>query len=142
MSAPKPPAAADAASAVDAAPATVGQRRALVIDDNHLNSRLVGAFLRRLGWHVQERDSGITALPLLGTQPFDLVLLDLRMPKMTGEQVCRAIREELGLTSLPVIAYTAHSMPEEMKRILAIGFTGLLIKPITFSEVRELCDAL
>ena len=105
-------------------------RQALVVDDNRLNSRLVEIFLARLGWQTVVVDSGAQALAKLRERSFDLVILDLRMPQMSGEQVCRAIRDDLGLTSLPVVAYTAHSMPEERGRMLASGFSGLLIKPI------------
>ncbi len=114
-------------------------RRALVVDDNRLNSRLVEIFLARLGWQAVVVDSGAQALAQLRDQSFDLVILDLRMPQMSGEQVCRAIRDDLGLSRLPVVAYTAHSMPEERGRMLASGFSGLLIKPISFADVKNLC---
>lgn len=115
-------------------------RQALVVDDNHLNSRLVALFLKKLGWETQAVDNGELALTLLEDQTFDLVLLDLRMPNVSGEQVCRTIRDGLGLRTLPVIAYTAHSMPEEKARILGAGFNGLLIKPISFADVKRICD--
>ena len=114
-------------------------RQALVVDDNRLNSRVVEIFLARLGWQTVVVDSGAQALAMLRERSFDLVILDLRMPQMSGEQVCRAIRDDLGLTSLPVVAYTAHSMPEERGRMLASGFSGLLIKPISFADVRNIC---
>jgi len=114
-------------------------RQALVVDDNRLNSRLVEIFLARLGWQTVVVDSGAQALTMLRARSFDLVILDLRMPQMSGEQVCREIRDGLGLTSLPVVAYTAHSMPEERGRMLANGFSDLLIKPISFADVRNIC---
>lgn len=117
-------------------------RTALVVDDNQLNSQLVAMFLRRLGWQAEVVDAGSTALARLAERSYHLVLLDLRMPQMGGEQVCRRIREELGLTELPVVAYTAHSMPEDKQRMLAAGFNELLIKPISFQDVRQLCHAL
>jgi CheY-like chemotaxis protein len=115
-------------------------RHALVVDDNQLNSQLVAMFLRRLGWTADVADSGNRALARLGEQRYDMVLLDLRMPHMNGEQVCRSIREELKLDALTVVAYTAHSMPEDKTRILAAGFNDLLIKPISFQDVKQLCD--
>jgi CheY-like chemotaxis protein len=114
---------------------------ALVVDDNPLNSRLVALFLKRLGWRTEVADRGDVALRMLSQRRFDLVLLDLRMPAMSGERVCRSIRDDLQLKSLRVVAYTAHSTPEEKERILAGGFDGLLIKPISFSDVKEVCDA-
>lgn len=117
-------------------------KHALIVDDNQLNSRLVAVFLKRLGWQTTIAGSGEEALAVLRERPMDMVLLDLRMPKFSGEQVCAAIRQDLGLTTMPVVAYTAHSMPEEKERILAAGFNGLLIKPITFDDVRQACVAL
>jgi len=117
-------------------------RHALVVDDNHLNSRLAKTFLQRIGWTARTVDGGQQALEALRQDRFDLVLLDLRMPNMSGEEVCHAIRDEIGLSDLPVVAYTAHSMPEERSRIMARGFDGLLIKPISFADVREVCEEL
>lgn len=112
---------------------------ALVVDDNQLNSGLAGHMLKHLGWRSQAASSGEQALRLLSEQHFDLVLLDLRLPIMSGEEVCRRIREELGHTRLPVVAYTAHGMPEERSRMLLAGFSGLLIKPISLDDVRRVC---
>lgn len=116
--------------------------RALIVDDNALNSRLVAVHLKRLGWTSDVAASGEEALAYLRAQSAQMVLLDLRMPVMSGEQVCRAIRHDLKLTDLPVIAYTAHGMPEEKARMLANGFTGLLIKPISFGDVRQLVSEI
>ena len=116
-------------------------RSALIVDDNALNSRLAVAFLKKLGWDSEVCDNGTLAFSMLKTRYFDLVLLDLRMPELPGEQVCRLIREDLGLRELPIVAYTAHSMPEERDRMLAAGFSALLIKPISFQDVRQLCES-
>jgi CheY-like chemotaxis protein len=110
---------------------------ALIVDDNQLNTHLARHMFKRLGWQAEVASSGAAALALLGQRSFDLVLLDLRMPGMGGEEVCRRIRDDLGLTELPVIAYTAHGMPEERERMLAGGFSGLLIKPISLDDVRQ-----
>lgn len=112
---------------------------ALVVDDNRLNCGLAGHMLKRLGWRSETAFSGEDALRLLAEQPFDLVLLDLRMPSMSGEEVCRRIRQDLCNTVLPVVAYTAHGMPEERDRMLQAGFNGLLIKPVSFDDVRQVC---
>ncbi|HMR71895.1 MAG TPA: response regulator [Rubrivivax sp.] len=114
-------------------------QRALVVDDNALNSRLVAVFLKRLGWTAQLVDNGDDALALLARETFELVLLDLRMPHVDGVEVCRRIRGGLGLRALPVIAYTAHSTPEERQSMIDVGFSGLLVKPLSFFDLRELC---
>ena len=111
-----------------------------MVDDNELNGRLVAVFLRRLGWQPQLVSSGDAALRCLDMQSFELVLLDLRMPGMDGAEVCRRIRQNLQLAHLPVVAYTAHSTPEEKERILAGGFNGLLVKPLSFIDLRDACE--
>ena len=123
------------------APAACANRHALIVEDNALNTRLVALYLKRLGWRTEAADSGQVALQRLSERHFDLVLLDLHMPQMSGEQVCRGIRDEPGLAALRVVAYTAHSTPEEKDRILSAGFDDLLIKPISFSDVLEACGA-
>ncbi|WP_157269503.1 response regulator [Azohydromonas aeria] len=117
-------------------------KRTLIVDDNQLTGRLVSVFLKRLGWQPQLVDSGQEALAVLAREHVDMVLLDLRMPGMPGELVCRCIRDELGLRALPVVAFTAHSMPEEKARIIAAGFDDVLIKPISFDDVRRLCESV
>jgi CheY-like chemotaxis protein len=117
-------------------------RTALVVDDNALNSKLVSVFLQRLAWRTEVCDNGHRALEMLRSRRFGLVLLDLRMPNLSGEQVCRRIRDELGLRDLPVVAYTAHGMPEERERMLASGFDALLIKPISFQDVKQLSETI
>jgi two-component system sensor histidine kinase/response regulator len=115
---------------------------ALVVDDNRLNSRLVQMFLGRLGVQVEVVDSGAQALEALKRVSFDLVVLDLRMPQMSGEQVCSIIRRVPGLEQLPVVAYTAHRTPDERARLQAAGFTDLMTKPMSFNDVKQLCQSL
>ncbi|GAP38073.1 response regulator [Piscinibacter sakaiensis] len=112
----------------------------LVVDDNRLNTGLAGHMLQRLGWRSVAVSDGVEALREVAARRFDLVLLDLRMPGLGGEEVCRRIREDLGERRLPVVAYTAHGMPEERQRMLEAGFSGLLIKPISMEDLRAVCD--
>jgi CheY-like chemotaxis protein len=114
-------------------------KQTLIVDDNQLTGRLVSVFLSRLGWQPRLVASGQEALELLAREPVNMVLLDLRMPGMPGEKVCRCIRDDLGLRDLPVVAFTAHSMPEEKARLMAAGFDDVLIKPISYEDVRQLC---
>lgn len=114
--------------------------RALVVDDNSVNSKLITHMLARMAWTTDVVSSGADALAALAGTEYDLVLLDLKMPHMGGEEVCRRIRGELGLQSLPVVAYTAQGMPEEHARIRETGFDDLLIKPVNFAQVKAICD--
>jgi CheY-like chemotaxis protein len=113
--------------------------RILIVDDVDLNRRLAGAILKRQGWEIAEACDGLVALDLLGREKFDVVLLDISMPRLSGDEVCRRIKADPALAGMPVIAYTAHAMEEEKAQILAGGFDGILIKPI---GVEALNDAL
>jgi CheY-like chemotaxis protein len=112
---------------------------ALIVDDNAVNRNVTGQMLRRLGWDSVQVESGLLALENLKSRPFDLLLLDLRMQDMDGEETCRRIRKDLGLTDLTIVAYTAHGMEDDRERILAAGFDRMLIKPIFLDDLRTLC---
>ena len=113
------------------------QKKVLVVDDNAINRRLAVAFLTRLGLQTQEAADGPTALERLNSGSFDVVLLDISMPGMSGEEVLAVLRADPHLSGLPVIAYTAHALPDEKQRLLDAGFDELLIKPITFKAVED-----
>ncbi len=115
------------------------QPLALIVDDNAVNRNVTGQMLRRLGWTSVQVESGMLALEQLRTRTFDLLLLDLRMQDMDGEETCRRIRKDLGLTDLTIVAYTAHGMEDDRERILAAGFDRMLIKPIFLDDLRSLC---
>jgi len=115
------------------------QPLALIVDDNAVNRNVTGQMLRRLGWTSVQVESGLLALEQLRTRTFDLLLLDLRMQDMDGEETCRRIRNDLGLTDLTIVAYTAHGMEDDRERILAAGFDRMLIKPIFLDDLRALC---
>lgn len=115
--------------------------RLLVVDDNPVNRKLACAFATRLGWQAAEVDSGERALAALADGGVNLVLLDISMPGLSGEQVLERLRATPGLDRQRVVAYTAHALPEEQRRLLSVGFDGLLIKPITLQALTEVLDA-
>jgi CheY-like chemotaxis protein len=120
-----------------------GERLALVVDDVPVNRQLAAAFLARLGWNVADADGGRTALEWLGRNPdVDLVLLDIGMPDLNGEDVCRELRCNPSFAELAVVAYTAHALPGDTERFLSNGFNAVLIKPISLQMVRDVIDEL
>ncbi len=110
-------------------------RQALVVDDNLVNRLLAVRMLERLGWSVTESEDGESALSFLAQHSCALVLLDLSMPGVSGESVCQDIRHHDDTTR--IVAYTAHAHPEEIRRLTAIGFDGLLVKPVTLDRLVE-----
>lgn len=107
-------------------------RRALVVDDMPVNRLLAAKLLARGGWTVTEAEDGPSALDRLrnGDKP-DLILLDISMPVMSGQELCRIIRDSgLAGPAVKIIAYTAHAMPEDAATFQEDGFDAVLIKPI------------
>jgi two-component system, chemotaxis family, chemotaxis protein CheY len=112
-------------------------RRVLVVDDNSLNRKVASAMLRKRGWAVDEAADGLSALAQLDGAPYDYVLLDISMPGIDGEEVCRRIRDIEVLRHLRVVAYTAHTQESEKARILSAGFDDIVIKPVSMAILQE-----
>jgi CheY-like chemotaxis protein len=103
----------------------------LVVDDNSVNRELVRALLSPLGALVTEADSGEDALERARHQPYDAILMDLRMPGMSGRQAAQALARSDGPNAAtPVIAFSADGADEVATGSLAeLGLAGRVIKP-------------
>jgi CheY-like chemotaxis protein len=123
--------------------ATSVTRRVLLVDDVMLNRKLAYAFLSKMGWEAMEVDGGLLALDWLRAHPpVDLVLLDISMPDLSGEEVCRQLRADPAFSDLKIVAYTAHAGQDDIERFLANGFDAALIKPISSQRLKDLVGAL
>jgi two-component system chemotaxis response regulator CheY len=112
--------------------------RILVVDDVAINRVLAIAFLSRLGHQVEEVDSGLAAIERLAQQPgIDLLLLDINMPELSGEDVCTQLRAKPTLAHLKIIAYTAHAGSQDQQRYLSNGFDAVLVKPISLQRLKD-----
>ena len=78
-------------------------------------------------------NNGRQALDILDERPkgyFDLILMDMEMPEIDGYQATRLIREGSHCTAIPIIAMTAHAMPEDRERCIECGMDGYITKPV------------
>ena len=109
--------------------------RILVVEDNPVNSKFSMSLLKKLGHDAVSVENGRDCLAALEQREFDLVLMDIQMPIMNGEEALRAIRRKEQETSRhqPVIALTAYSLRGEKERFLQEGFDGYVSKPIDIS---------
>ena len=117
----------------DAAPADDAGRApcVLVVDDHPVNREVARIMLEAFGCDVVEVSDGQQALDAVAGQPFDLVLMDVRMPHMDGLEATRRIRAMPGPASaLAIVAMTADAMPEDVSRCLAAGMNAHMAKPI------------
>ncbi|WP_322489826.1 ATP-binding protein [Chloroflexus sp.] len=133
-------AAPEAASAPEAAPAPElsASLRVLVAEDNAINQQVVLHLLRVLGHHVTIVANGREAVQAIQHHPFDLVLMDLQMPEMDGEEATRQIRALGDQIRQPlIIALTAYAFAGMRERCLAAGMDGFLNKPVRLQDLRQ-----
>ena len=104
-------------------------KRIAVIEDSPDNRLLVRVILEDR-YELAEFDSGRKALAALSVDPPDLILLDISLPEMDGQEVLGKIRRIDGLRDVPVIALTAHAMVGDREQFLASGFDEYISKPI------------
>ena len=118
------------------------ERHALVVDDHPTNRLLATALLKRLGWIVSNAENGSMALDLAAQTHFRLVLLDISMPGLSGEETCARLRATPSGSALKIVAYTAHAFPEDRERLLASGFDDILVKPISIHALETISSNL
>ena len=106
-----------------------GKDRILVVDDEMLNRILLSTNLRESGYLVETAEDGQQALEMLATESFDVVLLDLIMPKMDGYQVLAQIKDDDALWRIPVIVISSSDDIESIVRCIEMGATDYLTKP-------------
>ena len=109
--------------------------RLLLVDDEPVNLQVLCNYLTAQGFELTLATSGDQALELLREQSFDLVLLDVMMPRVSGYDVCRALRETHPLEELPVIFLTAKNRASDVVAGLSIGANDFLTKPISKDEL-------
>jgi two-component system, cell cycle response regulator DivK len=100
-----------------------------VVEDNADNRLLLQAILGDV-YDLVEYENGVDALAGFAGRKPDLVLLDISLPGMDGNEILRRIRNDLLLRDLPVIALTAHAMAGDREKFLAAGFDDYVTKPI------------
>lgn len=105
-------------------------RHILIVEDNPDNSQLVSWILEDEGYDVTCVETGESCLTTLEHSPFDLILMDISLPGISGKEATQRIRQTPSIANIPILALTAHSIPEEHQSILNSGVNGLLTKPI------------
>jgi two-component system, sensor histidine kinase and response regulator len=110
----------------------------LLAEDNPVNQKLATIMLTQGGYQVDVASNGKEAVEMVTSGPhiFNLVLMDIQMPEMDGHQATLMIRER-GLTTLPIIALTAHAMKGEEEKCLASGMNDYTTKPIRREVIFE-----
>jgi CheY-like chemotaxis protein len=113
--------------------------KVLIVDDDLDNLGVAAEYLQFIGATVQTAKDGQEGMQALDTFTPTVILLDLSMPNMDGWQMFKKVRDNPETASIPIIALTAHAMPEDRKRAVEAGFDGYITKPFMLdSLVREI----
>ena len=109
-----------------------GVDRLLVVDDNEMNRDMLSRRLKSKGYVVEMAEGGQQALDMLAESPFDLILLDVMMPGISGIDVLRAVRQTKSRADLPIIMATAKDQSDDIVEALKLGANDYVTKPIDF----------
>jgi signal transduction histidine kinase/ActR/RegA family two-component response regulator len=119
--------------------ASVPAMRILLAEDNPVNQMVLSLMLKKLGQTVRVASDGEEALRLLTKERFDMAILDMQMPLLTGDEVTRRLRGLSGAAAIThVVALTAGASPEEEARCTAAGIDAFYTKPIDLDRLRRL----
>ena len=110
--------------------------KVLVAEDNPINQKLFKVMLANLGCEVDMVSDGQEAVDRIKQKPYDIVLMDLQMPKMGGVDATKLIRRDIN-KNLPIVALTAAAMEEDKKRALDSGMNGYLTKPVELAKLKD-----
>ncbi|WP_332640392.1 response regulator [Brevundimonas sp.] len=109
----------------------------LIVDDNATNRVVAQALCEMFGCTSETAEDGVEALEAVQERRFDLVLMDIKMPRMDGVQATRAIRALEGpVGALPIVALTANADPDDARKYLEIGMAAVVEKPIKPERLR------
>jgi signal transduction histidine kinase/CheY-like chemotaxis protein len=116
----------------------------LIAEDDRVNQRLAGYMLQKLGHTWEVVGDGQAALDRLAESDFDLVLMDVEMPKLGGLEATARIREREAIEGghLPIVAMTAHAMAGDRERFLEAGVDEYVSKPVSRDQLRDVVRGL
>lgn len=107
----------------------------VVVDDVEGTRLLAHAYLERLGWNVRVFSDAQAALDSLAIEAPEAMLIDVRMPGISGDRLATMVRAQPNLARIRLVGYTAHALPDELATLRASGFDEVLIKPVLMADM-------
>jgi CheY-like chemotaxis protein len=113
--------------------------RVLVVDDDDVISKVLAVMLQRADFEVDLAENGVKGVEMWENGNYDLVLMDVQMPRMNGFEATRAIREKEGKRGghTPIVAVTAYALQQDEEQCLAAGMDAYISKPVDFKKLLE-----
>ncbi|GBO55883.1 hypothetical protein APA_4033 [Pseudanabaena sp. lw0831] len=128
-------------SAIDRQFAEKFPLKILLVEDNKVNQMVANSILKKLGYQINDiANDGLEALQALQNNTYDLILMDLQMPKMDGITTTKIIRTEL-MSQVPIVAMTADVMTEVRQACFDVGMNDYVSKPINIAEIMRVISA-
>ncbi len=109
----------------------------LVAEDNPTNMKLITVALKKQGYTLLQAADGEEALEAAARNAPDLIIMDMQLPKISGWEVTRELRQMPGFGNVPIIAVTAYAMKEDKERAIEAGCNAYLPKPIDINQLRS-----
>ena len=117
-----------------------GRRKVLIVEDNELNMKLFNDLLVAHGYDTLQSRDGVEALALARQHRPDLILMDIQLPKISGLEVTRRLKQDLELQAIPVIAVTAFAMKGDREKMCNGGCEEYIAKPVSISEFLQIVE--
>ncbi|MEI6897363.1 MAG: response regulator, partial [Psychromonas sp.] len=113
----------------------IARKKILLAEDNEINQRLMKSLFLKKGIEITIVENGELVLKKLKNEHFDIILMDCQMPVMDGYEATKAIRTELHMHTIPIVALTANIMLEHKQKALACGMDDIIGKPFDFDNL-------
>lgn len=118
------------------------KEKILIVEDNPQNMELMEILLSRWNYTLLKATDGEEALNVAVREHPDLIIMDLRLPKMNGLEVTRRLRETPAFNYTPIIAVTAYAMRGDKKRAIEAGCNAYLTKPVNTRELPRIITGM
>ena len=116
----------------------ITMKKILVVEDNALNSKLFCEILMNMGFDVVAKKDGHGVIDILHNHKIALIIMDIHLPKISGFELIKTIKQDATLNHIPILAVTAFAMKDEIKAVRDSGCDDCLIKPISVMEFQEI----
>jgi len=114
----------------------------LLVEDNEINQKIISAMLATKGHIVTLAEDGEVAVQLAEQQPFDLILMDMHMPKLNGVDATKKIRADSSYNkNTAIVAFTADALTEHQEQFFEAGVNSILTKPVKLEELQKVLAA-
>jgi CheY-like chemotaxis protein len=114
------------------------KHKVLIVEDNPLNMRLIEMILKAKNYTLLKATDGQEALDMATREQPDLILMDIRLPTVSGLEVARRLKKKQAFSYIPIIALTAHAMKGDKEKAIEAGCDSYVSKPIDTRELPKL----